>query len=296
MRLVRFGKSPGFEMQELADPVPGPGEVVIAVGGGVKSPALGDEVVIYPAIGWPEGAEVPGSDFDILGGPSEGTFAERVVVPASHVAARPERLTWSESGALPLSGLTAWRALMVCGRAKEGDAVLATGGGSGVSTFLIQLGVAAGARVFVTTGSELKASRSLALGAEQVALYSDPDWPDAIARSAGPLDIVIDSYGSNSFALALPLLRRGGRFVSFGDTGGPSTTFDVAEVYWEWRSIIGTSMGSPSEFRSLLGHVADALWRPVVDSEYPLERLDEAADRLESPERFGKVVVTVTPE
>jgi len=330
MQLVEFGDPPRFELNDVADPLPGPGEVVVdvmtaalnrrdpwvwttpgycplpvtlgsdgagivsAVGAGVTEVGEGDEVVIYPALNWDLGASVPGPDFDILGAPSDGTFAEKVLVNARSVARRPHRLSWEEAGALPLGGLTAWRAVFTCGEVGPGSRVLVTGAGGGVSSFIIQLAVAAGAEVFVTTGNPEKADRALALGARAAVLYRDPTWPEAVLQAAGgSLDTVIDSFGSSVWAAVLPLLRWGGVLVSFGDTGDPSASVQVADVYWNWRSIIGTSMGSPDEFRALLAHVDHAAWRPVVDSTFRLDGLAEAANRLSSPGRFGKVVVRV---
>jgi NADPH:quinone reductase-like Zn-dependent oxidoreductase len=172
-----------------------------------------------------------------------------------------------------------------------GSKVLITGAGSGVATFLVQLAAAAGAEVFATTGSEHKAARAREIGASEAFLYGDESWPEQLQKSCGELDVVIDSYGDGSLASCLPLLRRGGVFVSFGDTGGALATFDISEVYWQWRSLRGTTMGSPEDFRALLAHVEGADWHPVVDSLFPLERLDAAAARLSSAERFGKVVL-----
>ena len=331
MQLVEFGDPPRFEMREVADPVPAADEVVVDVvaaalnrrdpwvwttpsycplpvtlgsdgagvvssaGAAVTSVAEGDEVVIYPTLNWGEGELVPGPDFDIVGAPTDGTFAEKILIAARNVAPRPARLTWEESAALPLSGLTAWRALFTCGRVGPGSRVLVTGAGGGVSSFLIQLATAAGADVVATTGSAEKANRAVALGAKAAVQYRDPDWPQAVLRAAeGELDAVIDSYGGLTWSTTLPLLRRGGVLVSFGDTAGPEATVQLADVYWNWRSIVGTSMGSPEEFQALLSHVESAAWRPVVDSTFELEDLDAAAQRLSSPTRHGKVVVLVS--
>ena len=295
MQLVEFGDPPRFEMREVADPVPAADEVVVDVvaaalnrrdpwvwttpsycplpvtlgsdgagvvswaGAAVTSVAEGDEVVIYPTLNWGEGELVPGPDFDIVGAPTDGTFAEKILIAARNVAPRPARLTWEESAALPLSGLTAWRALFTCGRVGLGSRVLVTGAGGGVSSFLIQLATAAGADVVATTGSAEKANRAVALGAKAAVQYRDPDWPEAVLRAAeGELDAVIDSYGGLTWSTTLPLLRRGGVLVSFGDTAGPEATVQLADVYWNWRSIVGTSMGSPEEFQALLSHVESA--------------------------------------
>jgi zinc-binding alcohol dehydrogenase/oxidoreductase len=330
MRLTQFGDPPRFEMSEVPDPVPGPGQVVVqvraaalnrrdpwvwttpdycrlpvtlgsdgagvvrSVGEGVVGVAAGEEVVVNPTLHWPEGADVPGADFDILGAPTDGTFAEQVVVSSTNLAPRPARLSWEEAGALPLGGLTAWRALFTCGRVSRSDRVLVTGASGGVSSFLVQMAASAGATVVVTTSSDEKAGRALALGATAAANHNDPDWPEAVmAAAGGPFDVVVDSYGGPSWAGALPLLRWGGTFVTFGDTGGPRATIEVADVYWNWRSIVGTSMGSPADFRALLHHVETAVWRPVIDSVFPLDDLPGAATRLAAPDRYGKVVLRV---
>jgi zinc-binding alcohol dehydrogenase/oxidoreductase len=329
-RLVRFGDPPGFELHEVADPVPGPGEVVVAlsaaalnrrdlwvwttpdycrlpvtlgsdgagvvraVGAGVAGVTPGEEVVLDPTLGWGESEEHPTPDFDILGAPSDGTFAEQVVVPADNVAAKPARLSWEEAAALNLGGLTAWRAAVTCAGAGRGRTILVTGAGSGVSTFAIQIAAARGARVFVTSSTEAKLARARLLGAEGGASYLDPGWPERIRELAGgELDAAIDSHGGASWEGALRTLRRGGTLVSFGDTSGPETTLTTAEVYWEWRRVLGTSMGSPREYRAMLAHVESASWRPVIDSVFGLDQIDEAVQRLNSGERFGKVVLSI---
>ena len=245
-----------------------------------------------PTLNWGDSEECPSTDFDILGGPTDGTFAERVRVPAASVVAKPARLSWEEAAA----GLAAWRAAVTCGQVGPGKSVLVTGAGSGVSTFVIQIAAAHGARVFVTSSDEDKIGRVPSLGALGGVSYRDPDWP-GLARelAGGPLDVAVDSYGGPSLAGAFKTLRRGGVAVSFGDTGGSETTFETADLYWSWRRILGTSMGSPREYRRLLAHAETASWRPVIDSVYSLAEIDAAAARLNAPERFGKVVVQIVP-
>lgn len=132
------------------------------------------------------------------------------------------------------------------------------------------------------------------MGAAAAVLHGDPDWPTEVATAAGGLfDAVVDSYGGPSWSAALPLLRWGGIFVTFGDTGSATSTIEVADVYWNWRSIVGTTMGSPEEFRAMLEHVEIARWRPVIDSVFPLEDLGLAAERLSAPDRYGKVVLRI---
>ena len=217
-----------------------------------------------------------------------------MLISAASVAPKPARLTWEEAAALNLAGLTAWRAAVTCGQVGAGKSVLVTGAGSGVSTFIVQIAAALGARVFVTSSGEEKIARALTQGAVGGVSYRDPDWPDLLRELAGgPLDVAIDSYGGASLAGALKTLRWGGVAVSFGDTGGSQTTFETADVYWSWRRILGTSMGSPRDYRRLLAHVETASWRPAIDSVYALAEIDAAAARLDAPERFGKVVLRI---
>jgi NADPH:quinone reductase-like Zn-dependent oxidoreductase len=268
--------------------------VIQAIGGGVSGVAPGDEVVFDPTLNWGEGEECPTPQFEILGAPTDGTFAELVAVPAQNVARKPVRLSWEEAAAVNLGGLTAWRAVVTCARAGPGRALLVTGAGSGVATFAVQIAAGLGARVFVTSSSERKLARARALGAQAGVSYRDPDWPQRLRKLAGGgLDAAIDSFGGASWEGALRALRTGGTLVSFGDTSGPETTLTTAEVYWQWRRVLGTSMGSPREYRALLAHVEGTSWRPVIDSTFPLDRIDDAARRLVSDERFGKVVLTI---
>ncbi len=330
LRLVEFGDRPRFEVSDVPDPEPGPGEVVVAlraaalnrrdwwiwtmpgycrlpvtlgsdgagviaaVGDDVAGLAVGDEVIIDPTLGWGDSEEHPTDAFDILGAPLDGTFAQRVAVPAANVVAKPERLTWEEAAALNLAGLTAWRAAVTCAGAAPGRSVLVTGAGSGVSTFAVQIAAAEGARVYVTSSTPAKLARAQELGAVGGVSYRDLEWPERLRDLAGGgLDAAIDSYGGPSWEGALQSLRTGGTLVSFGDTFGAETTLTTSEVYWQWRRVIGTSMGSPREYRAMVASAAGAAWRPVIDSVHALDDWDAAIAALDDPGRFGKVVFAI---
>ena len=330
-RLVAFGEVPTFEIHDVPDPVPGPGEAVVdlraaalnrrdwwiyrkpgychlpvtlgsdgagvvsSTGDGVTEAAPGDEVVINPALGWGRGRDVPGPDFGILGAPSQGTFAEKVLIAAGNLARRPERLSWEEAAAVNLAGLTAWRATVRCARAEPGRSILITGAGGGVSTFAIQIAVALGADVYVTSSTTEKVERAVALGARAGVRYGDPDWPEQLhSLVAGGLDAAIDSFGGPAWDSVLKVLRRGGTLVNFGDTGGDRATVDLGDVFFAWRSIVGTTMGSPEDYEQMIEHVSRATWRPVIDSVFPLERVGDAMARLDaSSDRFGKIVISI---
>src|SRR5690606_31247840 len=127
--------------------------VIDAVGAGVDAGQKGREVVIYPARNWGDDPQTFGTDFKILGMPDQGTFAEHICVPAADVHDRPKHLSWEEAAAVPLAGLTAWRAVVTQAGVKPGHKALITGAGSGVSTFAIQWAVNHGAEVWVSSSS-----------------------------------------------------------------------------------------------------------------------------------------------
>jgi NADPH:quinone reductase-like Zn-dependent oxidoreductase len=322
--LRSFGPPEGLVVAELPDPEPGPGEVrvelvaaslnrrdwwirtggkvelpvvlgsdgagvVSAVGEGAQGVELGDEVVIYPGRGWGENEEAADLAFELLGVPRQGTYAEQVVVDAEQVRPRPPGWSWAQTAALPVAGLTAWRALVRYASASPGKTILVPGGGGGVGTFVIQIGHALGARMVSTTSTEEKADRLLELGAAAVANYRTADWPDKL----GPIDAAIDSVGGAAWPGALGSLSPGGALICFGDTDGEVGEVPIAELFFRYLRVQGTTLGTPAEFDALLAHCAQASWRPVIDSVFPLADVAAAHHRLDAPDRFGKIVLAI---
>lgn len=317
--LPEFGPPEVLRYTEVPDPEPGQGEVLVELraaalnrrdafiragrpfdlplilgsdGAGVRRDT-GEEVVILPSLDWGDREEAPGPNFEILGGPDDGTYAELVVVPEKNVFPKPSRLSWEETAALPLAGLTAYRALFTRAGLRQGESILILGAGSGVSTFAVQLAVDVGARVFVTSSSNEKIERAKALGAEDGVDYSDATWVDAACVLAeGGVDVVVDSVGA-TWPDSLRCLNPGGRVVAFGATAGAAAELDVRSFFFGQFSLLGTTMGSPSEFAGLLASIHHGSWTPVVDSVRPLDEAASAHARLESGEHFGKLVLRV---
>jgi NADPH:quinone reductase-like Zn-dependent oxidoreductase len=206
-----------------------------------------------------------------------------------NVYRKPARFSWEEAAAFPLAALTAYRALFAVGRLQADETVLVLGAGSGVSTFAVQLAAQEGARVLVTSSSEEKIARAKELGAAGGVLYTEDGWAEAV----GPVDLVLDSVGT-SWRDSVRALRKGGRVVAFGGTGGPEVTLDVRELYLSWKSIQTTTMGSARDFFSLLRMVNDSEWHPVVDSVRPLAEAEAAHERMKAAEHFGKLVLAVS--
>ena len=232
----------------------------------------------------------PGPDFQILGGPHDGTYAELVCVPAENLFPKPSRLSWEEAAALPLAGLTAYRALFSRGGLVAGETVLVLGAGSGVSTFAVQLAVQAGARVLVTSSADEKIGRAVELGAERGINYSSEDWVVAV-KELGGVDLVVDSVGS-TWPQSLECLRPGGRVVVFGATGGTEALLPVRPFYAGQRSLLGTTMGSPKDFAGLLASLEMGAWSPVVEQVFPLADAAVALELLRSGAHFGKLVLS----
>jgi NADPH:quinone reductase-like Zn-dependent oxidoreductase len=261
-------------------------------GAGVRRDT-GEEVVIYPGLHWGYRDDAAGPEWGILGGPSNGTYAELVKVPSENVFPKPKRFSWEEAAAFPLAALTAFRALFAVGRMHARDRVLVLGAGSGVTTFAVQLAAQEGARVWVTSSSQEKIERSRELGAQGGVLYTEDNWPENAKALAGDgFDLVLDSVGS-TWGDSLRALRKGGRLVVFGGTGGPKVELDVRFVYLNWLSILGTTMGSVRDFQALMRMVVGGGWKPVIDSVSPLTDAAEVHAKMKRGEHFGKLVLAV---
>jgi len=269
--------------------------VVRTVGAGVSGVEVGDEVVILPSLAWGDREDAPGPDFRILGGPNDGTYAELIRIPAANLFPRPRRLSWHHSAALPLAGLTAWRALISRARLRPGETVLILGIGGGVATFALHIARAAGARVIVTSSSNEKIARAVEMGALGGVNYGNGEWVSEAKALAGPrgIDVVVDSVGS-TWPDSVSALRPGGRMVAFGGTGGRAAELQVRTVTFGQVDVLGSTMGSPRDFAQLLAAVDAQAWEPVIDSVRPLGEAAAAHAREEAGQHFGKLVLDIS--
>jgi len=265
--------------------------VVAAVGPGADPSWMAREVVINPALDWggAEGAQGPG--FTILGLPRDGTLAAAVAVPAAQLAAKPAHLAWEEAAALPLAGLTAWRALMSRARLAPGERVLISGTGGGVALFALQFAAASGNDVWVTSGSDEKIARAVAMGAKGGFRYDRAGWAGGAAKEAGPFDVIIDGAGGPGFADLIDVAAPGGRIACYGATRGNVPEVALRKVFWRQVSILGTTMGSPADWSAMTAFVARRGLRPVISDAFPLERAAEAFELMERGGQFGKIVI-----
>jgi NADPH:quinone reductase-like Zn-dependent oxidoreductase len=329
--LRELGDPEVLRLEELPDPQPGPGEVlvrleaaalnhrdvwirkglyagislpiilgadgageVVAVGEGVDDSFLGWRVVINPALDWGKDPRVQGPNFRILGLPDDGTYAELVKVPASSVHAIPSGLSVEEAAAIPLAGLTAYRALVTRGQVAPDEKVLITGVGGGVATFALQLSRFNGARVFVTSGLDEKLDRARDLGAEGGVNYKDPDWASQLkAMMDGGPDLIIDSAGGAGLDQLIDLAAPGGRLVSYGATLGAVPNLQMRRIFWKQLTLMGSTMGTDAEFAAMLKLFESGAIAPVVDRVFSLADAPEAHRRMETAGQFGKIVLRV---
>ncbi len=252
----------------------------------------GQLVLINPSLDWGPDARVQGEGYHIIGLPTDGTFATHVDVPATQVHVAPKHLTTLEAAALPLAGLTAYRALFVQGALEPGEKVLIPGIGGGVATLALQLAVAQGAQVWVTSSHPDKLAIAQKLGAAGGVLYTEPDWATTLAKSAGPFDLVLDGVVGDIFPVILEkLLAPAGRYVIYGATRGNPPRLDVRRLFWRQHKIIGSTMGSPADFEALLHFVAQHQIRPYLYRVFPLRELVPALVTMWRGQAIGKIVL-----
>jgi NADPH:quinone reductase-like Zn-dependent oxidoreductase len=253
----------------------------------------GRRVLIYPARDWGNSPIAQGKNFRVLGMPDEGTFAEVIAVPRALVYDIPKHLSWAQAAALPLAGLTAWRVLISRCKVRKREKVLVTGIGGGVALMCLQLAVAAGAEVFVTSGSDEKIAKAMALGAKNGVNYKQSGWEKTLKQEAGGFDVVIDSAGGDGFALFPSICNPGGRIGFYGGTLGKVNGLSLQPLFWKQISLHGSTMGSPREFKTMLAFVEKHEISPIVDSVFPLAQGQKAFERMEKGEQFGKIVLEV---
>ncbi len=213
-----------------------------------------------------------------------GTIAERVAVPSRNLVTKPAALTYAEAACLPTAYLTAYRMLFSRAQVKPGQRVLVQGAGGGVSTAALVLARAGGITVYVTSRSAEKRARAMELGA---ALAVEPG-----ARLPERVDAVIETVGRATWGHSLRSVVPGGTIVVSGATTGGDPPAELGRMFWRGLTVMGSSMGTLAELERLCTFMERAGVRPVVDSEFPIERASEAFTRLEAGGEYGKVVVT----
>jgi len=270
----------------------GAGEVVVACDS-IDHIVADQRVIINPGWDWGDSEQAQDPNFKILGMPDHGTFAEIVAVPYQYVHPLPSHLDFAQAAALPLAGVTAYRALFSQGQLQAGENVLISGVGGGVATFALQFAVAAGANVFVTSSCSQKIDKAISLGAKAGYDYRQEDWHNAAQSDHGEMNLIIDSGAGDGYANLVDLAAFGGRIVNYGATAGPPRKLDMFKVFWKQLRLIGSTMGSPRDFSQMLELVNTHKIEPAIDEQFDLEDGNKAFDRLRESTQFGKVVLRI---
>lgn len=324
MRAVEIARPGGPEVLtpcERPVPVPGPGQILIAVDwAGVNRPdalqragayappptasplpgleAAGRVAAVGPGVtGWREGDAVCA----LLPG---GGYAEYAVTPAAHALPVPNGLTAREAACLPETCFTVWSNVFMRGGLKAGERFLVHGGSSGIGTTAIQIAAVMGARVFATAGSADKCAACEELGAERAINYRDEDFV-AVLQAEGGADVILDMVGGDYVARNLKALAEEGRLIQIAFLQGPQVAVNLAPMMMKRQTITGSTLRPQSDLAK--ARIAEELrarvWplieagrvRPVMDSEFPLNRAADAHARMEGSGHIGKIVLKVAP-
>jgi NADPH:quinone reductase-like Zn-dependent oxidoreductase len=275
--------------------------VIDLIGDAVTGLDVGDRVLVNPGLSDRScsyclaGEQPLCPRFGILGEHLPGTLTEYVVVPATNVRAVGADADPIEGAAFTLSTLTAWRMLVARARVLPGEQVLIWGIGGGVALACLQIAKLLGAYVTVTSGSDAKLERAVALGADATINYRSVDVGREMRARTGKrgVDVVVDSVGEATWSQSLGALGRRGRLVTCGGTSGPMVTTDVRRLFWNQWSILGSTMGNDTEFDAVVEQFRAGRLRPPIDHVYPLEEGRAAFERMAEGAQFGKLVVRI---
>ncbi len=264
--------------------------VVESVGDDQDKDWIGKQVVINPNVNWGSNPDYQGKDFSILGMPVNGTFADYCLLDLDRLQPKPPHLDIVHAAAVPLGGLTAYRALFRQGGLKAGQNVLVSGFGGGVAQFCFLFAQAAGANVYVTSGSDAKIARALKLGAKGAYNYKKENNYSELWKTKGGFDLVIDSAGGDQINNFIKVLKPGGKIVFYGATNGLPSKLDLYRMFWNHLTLQGTTMGNDEEFKEMLAFMAKHQIRPMVDSIRPFAKLPESFGDILLPDKVGKIV------
>ncbi|PRY62937.1 NADPH:quinone reductase-like Zn-dependent oxidoreductase [Knoellia remsis] len=247
----------------------------------------GNEVLVHaviPSDGW-TGEETLDPRRTLLSELHDGTLATKVAVPRANLVPKPQSLSWEQAACLPTAWLTAYRMLFSNSGVKPGGTVLVQGAAGGVATALVQLGSAAGIRMWVTSRDEAKGEQAVALGADR-AFGSGERLPDRV-------DAVMETVGAATWSHSVNSLRPGGTIVISGATSGDAPEkAELTKIFFKQLRVVGSTMGSREELERLANYVAGQGIEPLIDSVMPLADARDGFAKMADGNVTGKVVFT----
>lgn len=326
MKAVRIHEDGGPDVlryEDVPDPEPGPGEVLIrlraaslnhldlwvrkglpsvpkprilgadgagtveALGDGVDGLELGQRVVINPGL-------VHGDTIGVVGEHADGTHCELFAIDAGQVFPLDDALSFEQAAAFPLVYETAYRMLVTKAQVQEGEWALIWGIGGGVSTAAFEICRALGVRTIVTSGSEEKLAAAREWGADVVVDHADGDVVAAVKEATGKgVHVVVESVGEATWARTLAAVRPAGRVVVCGATTGPNPPAALHRFWWKQLTLMGSMMGTREDFLGVYELVRSGRARVHVDSVFPLAETTAAHERMEAGAQLGKIVLAI---
>ena len=305
--MVRNGW-PGLELDmPHINGADGAGEVV-ALGPSIPEPdgenlgvKVGDRVVINPNLGCGKceyctsGWDNRCKNWHLLGETVRGTYAEYVSLPARQLYKLPADFNLRKAAAAALVYQTAWHSLITRGKLQKDETVLIVGAGGGVNTASIDIVKYSGAQVVVVGSDAQKLEKAEALGADILIDRSkEEDWSKAVylATKRKGVDVAVDNVGT-TFMHSLRTLKKGGRLLTVGNSGGPKFEIDNRYVFARHLSIIGSTMSNQADFKAVMDLIVKGALEPVLDTSFPLQDAADAQEYLWKSKNFGKITLDI---
>ena len=255
---------------------------------------VGKEVIMNPNVGWGDHPDFPSFNYTILGMPTNGTLSEYLIIPAHRLHLKPEHLSVEEAAALPLAGLTAYRAVFTKGNVIDQHQVFVTGIGGGVALFALQFAAAVGAKVCVSSSKEEKLKKAIELGATDGVNYKEERWFKNLQKKYPfGFNTIIDSAGGQDFGEVAKMIAQGGNMVVYGTTAGKPSPINLPRLFFSQASIKGSTMGNDQEFGDMIEFVRTHKIHPVISSVRPLDEAVSAFDEMDAGKQFGKLVIKI---
>jgi NADPH:quinone reductase-like Zn-dependent oxidoreductase len=298
---VRAGGWQGLKVKLPHIPGADGAGTVAALGERVTDWNVGQRVVINASICLHEdeftqsGRDNLCKHWELLGETLPGTYTEFVAVPATNLLEIPAGYPSNKAAAAALVFLTAWHSLIRRGKLQKGETILIVGASGGVNTSAIQIARYFGAEVFVVGSDSKKLKLAESLGANHIIDRSaESDWSTTayLMTNKRGLDLVVDNVGT-TFPMSMRALRKGGRLLTVGNTGGPNFEIDNRYIFGKHLSILGSTMGTRSDFAEVMELVFAGKLEPVIDKVFPLAEARVAQERLETGKQMGKILLKI---
>ena len=322
-RIHEDGGPDVLRVEEVPDPVPGPGEVLVrlhaaslnhldiwvrkglpsvpkprilgadgagvveALGDGVSDLTPGDRVVLNPGL-------EHGDRITVVGEHCDGTHAQLIAIAAEQVFPLDDGLPFEVAAAFPLVYETAYRMLVTRAVVREGEWALIWGIGGGVATAAFEICRALGVRTIVTSSSTEKLAIAREWGADVTVDHAEGDVVAAVKEATGAgVDVVVETVGEATWARSLAAVRPAGRIVVCGATSGPNPPAQLHRFWWKQLTVLGSTMGTHHDFLGAYELVRSGRARVHVDRIFPLIEIAAAHERLEAGEQLGKIVISI---